>query len=199
MILSFLNTVTESSVLLILAALLRDASTWCIIRNKTHHGSVLYHALRKPCFGAHDRNRGTREAFYVASDEVVGFHLVGADGNKTILVIFPFEARSAQRVLTRKPHERRGVGTTCKDRLSVHKVQRIRFDAALYFDSTLFLFFKNTLVKKEIVNVHSQDAVVIVIGLHNIFCNNDLLERVVNLSERSDFLSSFCFIRQRIC
>ena len=81
----------------------------------------------------------------------------------------------------------------------MHKVQRIRFDAALYFDSTLFLFFKNMLIKKEIVNVHSQDAVVIVIGLHNIFCNNDLLERVVNLSERSDFLSSLCFIRQRIC
>ena len=61
------------------------------------------------------------------------------------------------------------------------------------------LFFKNLRIKKEVINIHSQDAIVIIIGLHNIFCDNNFLERIINLSERSDFLRTLCFIRQRVC
>ena len=59
--------------------------------------------------------------------------------------------------------------------------------------------FKNLRIKKEVINVYSQDTIVIIIGLYNIFCYDNLFERIINFSERSDFLSAFRFIRQRIC
>ena len=61
------------------------------------------------------------------------------------------------------------------------------------------LFFENLRIKKEVINVYSQDTIVVIIGLYNIFCDNDLFERIINFSERSDFLSALRFIRQRIC
>lgn len=60
------------------------------------------------------------------------------------------------------------------------------------------LFFENLRFKEEVINVHSQDTIVIIIGLYNIFRDNNLLERIINLSEWSDFLRAFRFIRQRI-
>ena len=61
------------------------------------------------------------------------------------------------------------------------------------------LFFKNLRIKEEVINVYSQDTIVIIIGLYNIFCDNNLFEGIINFSERSDFLSAFRFIRQRVC
>ena len=60
-------------------------------------------------------------------------------------------------------------------------------------------FFKNLRIKKKVINVYSQDTIVIIIGLYNIFCYNNLFERIINFSKRSNFLSAFRFIRQRIC
>ena len=52
------------------------------------------------------------------------------------------------------------------------------------------LFFKNLRIKKEVINVHSQNTILIVVQLNDIFGNNDFLERIINLSEWSDFLST---------
>ena len=61
------------------------------------------------------------------------------------------------------------------------------------------LFFKNLRIKEEVINVHSQNTILIVVWLNDVFGNNDFLERIVNLPEWSGFLRALCLIRQRIC
>ena len=53
--------------------------------------------------------------------------------------------------------------------------------------------------QQEIINIDCQNTIFIIIWLHNIFCNDNFLKRVINLPERSDFLRPLCFIRKRIC
>ena len=60
------------------------------------------------------------------------------------------------------------------------------------------LFFKNLRIKEEVINVHSQNTILIVVRLNDVFGNNNFLERIINLSEWSDFLSTLRFIWQRI-
>ena len=54
-------------------------------------------------------------------------------------------------------------------------------------------------IQQEIINIDCQNTIFIIIWLHNIFCNDNFLKRVINLPERSDFLRPLCFIRKRIC
>ena len=54
-------------------------------------------------------------------------------------------------------------------------------------------------IQQEIINIDCQNTIFIIIWLHNIFCNDKFLKRVINLPERSDFLRPLCFIRKRIC
>ena len=61
--------------------------------------------------------------------------------------------------------------------------------------SHILLFFKALRIKQEIVDIYSQDAIFIVVWLNDVFGNDDFLKRIINLSERSDFLSTFGFIR----
>ena len=58
------------------------------------------------------------------------------------------------------------------------------------------LFFKALWIEQEVVDVYGQDAIFIVVWLHNILGNDDFLKRIINLSERPDFLNPFCFVRQ---
>ena len=54
-------------------------------------------------------------------------------------------------------------------------------------------------IQQEIINIDCQNTIFIIIWLHNIFCNDNFLKRVINLPERSDFLRPLCFIRKRTC
>ena len=62
-----------------------------------------------------------------------------------------------------------------------------------------FLFFKTSWVKQEVVDVYGQNTVFIIVRLHNVFGDDYLLERIINLPEWLDFLRPFCFIGQGIC
>lgn len=53
-----------------------------------------------------------------------------------------------------------------------------------------FLRFENLRIKEEVVNVHRQDSLLVVLPWNDIFGNNDFLERIADLSERSDFLGT---------
>ena len=64
--------------------------------------------------------------------------------------------------------------------------------------SHIVLFFKALWIEQKVIDVYGQDTIFIVVWLNNILSNDDFLKRIVNLSERSDFLNPFCFIRQRI-
>ena len=60
----------------------------------------------------------------------------------------------------------------------------------------VFLFFKTSRVKQEVVDFYGHNTVFIILWLNNILGNDNFLEGIINLSKRSDFLCALSFVGQ---
>ena len=99
-----------------------------------------------------------------------------------------------------KPPSERGIihNSLSSDKKSITLILRTSCTSTeTYKDYTLSL---DTLrIQQKVVNIHRQYAVFIIIRRNDILCNDNLFERIVNLTEGANFLRAFFLVGNREC